>query len=169
MDSTLEARLAAQEGDAKMLASTEPHEGFSNTRALLEELAAAQEWALLREHAQRHVDSLDPAAAIHAKRMLALGLAHSDEATDKETAIELYRSLSGDESTEFTDVGNLVTLLIDADGFDEAKAVVLDGIVKFPAKADYYSEMGQRIVEATGDRLFRQQMETALTERGKGD
>ncbi len=172
MDSALESRLAVQEEEAKMLASTELQEDFSHTVILLKELAAAGEWKLLRDRAKRHVDSLNPTVAIHAKRMLALGLAHSDEATDKKKAIDIFRSLTKDQSTEFTDAGNLAILLMEVmkdDSLEEAKTLVLDGIRKFPVKADYYSDIGQRIVEATGDRHFRQQIEIVVSERGKGD
>jgi hypothetical protein len=168
-DSALNVRLAAQENDARMLANAEPCESFPHTGALLTELAAAQDWDLLREHAQRHVDSPVPAVAIQAKRMLALSLAHSDVAADKKTAINLYQSLAGSDSAEISDVGNLATLLIEAGQMNEAKAAVLDGIGKFPEKADYFFGIGQKIVEATGDRNFRKHMEAAITERGKHD
>lgn len=170
VDSELESRLAILEGDAKRLANTEPHDGFSHTVILLKELADAKEWALLRDRAQSHIDSPDPTIAIHAKRMLALGLAYSEEAIDKKMAIEIYRLLTNDQSTEFTDAGNLAILLMEVMGnesLEEAKAVVLNGISKFPSKADYYVEIGQRIVEATGDKDFRQQLESAVAERGK--
>jgi len=167
---TLKARLAEQENDAQMLAAAEPSEFFSHTGALLAELAAAQDWGPMREQARRHLDSPDLPVAIQAKRMLALGLAHSDEAADKQAAIELYRSLPQDASAEISDAGNLATLLIDVGRMDEAKAAVLGGIGKFPAKAvDYFFEIGQKIVEATGDRTFRKQMEAAIAERGKRD
>jgi predicted MPP superfamily phosphohydrolase len=169
-DSALAARLAVQEEDSKKLANTEPHEGFSHTIILLKELATAKEWILLRDRSQRHTDSPDPTVAIHAKRMLALGLAHSDEATDKKAAIEIYRRLTEQTSTDFTDAGNLAILLMDGpkdESRAEAKALVLDGIRKYPIKADYYYDIGQRIVEATGDRSFRQQIEILVKERGK--
>ncbi len=168
-DPALKGRLAAQENDAQMLASTEPPQSFSHASALLTELVSTQDWVLLREHAQRHLDSPDRAVALQAKRMLALSLAHSDDAADKETAIALYRSLAGDESAESIDAGNLATLLIEAGELEEAKVAVIDGIGKFPAKADYFSGIGQKIVEATGDRTFRKQMEAAVAERGKRD
>jgi hypothetical protein len=170
IDSALESRLAIQEKDAKMLANAEPNEGFSHTFVLLNELAGAEEWALLRDRAQRHIDSPNPAVAIHAKRMLALGLAHSEEAVDKKMAIEICRLLTKDQSTEFTDAGHLAILLMEVmsnDSLEEAKAVVLNAISKFPLKADYYVEIGQRIVEATGDKNFRRQLDSAVAERGK--
>ena len=125
---------------------------------------------MLREHAQRYVDSTDPAVAIQAKRMLALSLAHSYAASDKEAAVELYRSLAGDDSAEISDTGNLATLLIEEGHMDEAKAAVLGGIGKFAAdRTDYFFQIGQKIVEATGDRNFRREMEGAIAERGKRD
>jgi predicted MPP superfamily phosphohydrolase/uncharacterized protein (DUF924 family) len=164
-DSALKDRLTEQESDAQMLASTEPRKLFSFTGDLLLELADAQEWDLLREHAQRHVDSPDPTIVMQAKRMLALSFAHSFEAADKENSIKLYRTLVEDEAAEISDTGNLATLLIETGKFDEAKTVLLDGIGRFPAKADYFSELGQKIVEMTGDRKFRKKMETATAEK----
>jgi hypothetical protein len=101
--------------------------------------------------------------------MLALSLANSGEAADKETAIGIYRSLAGAEAAEPSDAGNLATLLIDGGNYEEAKSVVFEGIKRFPAKANYLSEIGQRIVEAKGDKDFREQMRAAIAERGKRD
>ncbi len=167
-DSALKDRLTAQQDDAQMLAGAEPTDSFFHTGALLAELADAHEWGLLREQAQRHLASPDPTVAIQARRMLALGLAHSDETADKEAAIKLYLSMTEDESAEISDFGILATLLIDARRMVEAKAVVFGGIAKFPAnRADYFLQIGQRIVEATGDRIFREQMKAAIAERGR--
>jgi len=166
----VKARIAEHENDAQTLATAEPRESFSHTSALLAELAAAREWDQLRAQAERHVDSTDGAVSLQAKRMLALSLAHSEEAADKATATALYRSLIQEASPEPTDAGNLATLLIDAGSFEEAKRAVLDGIEKFPAKAaDYFSQIGLRIVDATGDREFRKQLEAAVAARGKRD
>jgi hypothetical protein len=167
-DTTLKGRLDAQERDAEELARTTPPGSFSHTSELLKGLAAAQEWVLLREQAQRHLDSSDLVIAILARRMLALSLANSGEAADKETAIGIYR-LAGAEAAEPSDAGNLATLLIDGGNYEEAKSVVFEGIKRFPAKANYLSEIGQRIVEAKGDKDFREQMRAAIAERGKRD
>lgn len=171
-DSELKSRLAVQEKDAKSLANAQPHEGFSHTTLLLQELADDGEWELLRGRAQRHMDSPDPTVAIHAKRMLALSLAHSEKATDKKMAIQIYRSLTSDRSTDFTDAGNLAILLMEVigdDGLEEAKKVLLNGIGTFPLKASYYLEIGHMIVKQTGDKNFRRQLESAVEERGKSD
>ena len=107
--------------------------------------------------------------ALQAKRLLALSLANSDETVDKEAAIELYRSLTGAESAEPSDAGNLATLLFEASNLDDARTVVLLGIRKFPTQADYFAAIGHKIVEATGDKDFRKQMEAAISERDEGD
>jgi len=165
----LKARLADQEKDARMLAEAEPQKGFSHTGALLAELAAAHDWDLLREQAARHLESPDRTVAIQARRMLALGLAQSEEAADRAAATELYRSLAKEGLAEAADVGNLATLLVDAGSFDEARVVLLDGVGKFGADAPGgFLEIGQRIVEATGDREFRKELE-AIAARGRRD
>lgn len=166
----LRARLAEQESDAQTLASAGPREPFSHTGALLAELAATQDWGLLREQAERHLDSPDRTVAIQAKRMLALSLAHSEEPADKATAIDLYRSMTKGDSLEASDAGNIATLLIEAESFEEAKAIVLNGIETFAAKAtEYFFQIGLKIVETSGDRKFRKQLEEAAQARGKRD
>jgi 3',5'-cyclic AMP phosphodiesterase CpdA len=167
--SAVNTRLADYEKDAQMLAAAEPSKSFSHTAALLVELAEVQEWAHLREHAQRHLDSPDPGVASLAKRMLAFGLANSDEAADKAAAIEIYRSLVRDASDDIQDVGNLANLLMETGSIPDAKVAIIEGIRKFPVnRAGYLAEIGQKIVEATGDRGFREQMEDTIAERGKG-
>lgn len=161
-DQTLKDRLDAYEDDAQVLARSAKPMLFSHTNALLSELAEAQDWVLLREQAQRHKFSSDRAVATLATRMLALSLANSDETSDKETAIELYQTLVVDESTKFTDVGNLAILLIHVENFNKVRVLLLEGIKKFPVKADYFFEIGQKLIEATGDKDFRKQMETGI-------
>jgi len=166
----LEVRLNALERDALAIATAEPLASFSYAGALLAELAGAHEWDLLRVQAERHVDSADRPVAVQAKRMLALSLAHSPDAADQATATGIYQTLIQENLSEAIDIGNLVTLLVNASNFKEAKLVTLDSIEKFPAKAaDYLFEVGLRIVEATGDRGFRKQLEAAVAARGKRD
>ena len=166
----LKTRLDEQEKDARVIATAEPQASFSHTTALLEELAGAHEWGLLRAQAERNMDSSDRPVALHAKRMLALTLAHSQEASDKAAATQLYQSLIQEDPTNATDAGNLATLLINTGSFEEAKRAVLDGIEKFPAKAaGYFSQIGLMIVDATGDREFRKKLEAAVAARGKRD
>lgn len=168
-DAPLGARLDAQEDDSRLLASTTPASSSAHTSALLSELADAQDWTALRELAERHSSSPDTTIAKVAKRMLALALANSQEVSDKDTAITLYQSLIDDSVSDATDFGNLATLLIASGRMDEARPTVLAGINKFPKRADYFGDIGHRIVESTGDKEFRQQIETALAGKGIDD
>lgn len=168
-DTSLKDRLDGQENDARVLANTEPLSAFSHSIRLLTDLAEAHEWELLRLQSLRHMDSADSAVRILAERMLALSLANSSETEDKRSAIGLYRSLTGARLAETSDAGNLATLLFETGNFDEAKTVVLDGIRAFPAQADYFAEIGQKIVDATGDRKFRKQIEAAISERDQSE
>ena len=94
IDSTLRERIATYDEDSRLLTINEPHETFSHTLDLLSELASDREWSNLREQAERRLDSVDPTVSVQAKRMLALAFANSYETTDKEKAIQNYRSLS---------------------------------------------------------------------------
>lgn len=166
----VKSRLSELENDAQMLAVEKLPEASSHAVSLLRQLAAEHDWELLREQAERHLKSPVKSVAIQAKRMLALSLAHSSETDDKTAAIELYRSLVGDVPSEISDASNLAMLLIETGGFDEAKATVLKGIRTFALKqVDHLFEIGQRIVEATGDREFRGKMQAVIADRGTSD
>lgn len=165
----LKTRLTDLERDAQAIAATQPQRSLSHTGVLLEEIAAAGEWALLRTQAERHVDSNEPTLALQAKRMLALSLGRSRQVADKATAISLYESLIRTASPEAMDEGNLAILLTEAGRFDEAKSAVLDGIERFPAKTAYFSEIGLKVVSETGDKDFRKQLNAAVEARGKND
>ena len=170
-DADLKGRLDDREKDSKAMSAAERQQPtFSHTLALLAELAEAREWPELRAQAERHANSSDPTVAVQAKRMLALSLANSTETADKQMAAGLYRSLLQEDPTEPSNAGNLVKLLIDAGGFDEAQRVVLAGIGAHPAKmASYFRETGLLIVAATGNREFRRELEAALEARNKRD
>ena len=47
-------------------------------------------------------------------------------------------------------------------GIDDAGTEILYGIKSFPAKKGYFSEIGQEIVEASGNRELRWQIEAAI-------
>ena len=166
----MKARFAEREHDAQMLAAVEPQRPFAYTISLFEQLAADQEWTLLREQAERHATSSDRAIAIPARRMLAFSLAQSDEAGDRGRAVEIYGSLVAEGAAEPRDQGNLATLLIGAERFDEAKATLLDGIGRYPGDAsEYFVSIGLRLVEVTGDRAFRETLVATKAKRGTSD
>ena len=161
------ARMDEQQQDALLLATGESHSSFFHTTDLLRELADAHEWETLREQAERHADTADPTLAAQANRMLALALANSPDAADKASAIERYRSLVDSASSDPTDVGNLATLLMETGFPEQAKAALLQGVAMCPpACLDYLAETGHRIVAATGDRNFREQLRVAVAEKG---
>ena len=164
-DPSLRERLEEHDRDVRRLSKSEPLKGHSHTLGLLADLAAAQEWHLLREQAERHANSAFPSVATQAKRMLAFTLANSDEPLDKDAAIGYYRSLAGSESAEFSDIGNLAILLADSGCMDDAAKTVFQGIQMFPEKSSYFLEIGQRVVGATGNRELRMQIENVI--RGK--
>jgi predicted phosphodiesterase len=158
--SDLYARLQDHERDAQTMATAESQEAASHTVLLLIELAQAQDWALLRSQAERHIASADPAVAIQARRMFALALAQSREPSDKMEAIDQYESLVSDGSANVSDLAALALLLADAGRYDAAKAALQNGIRRFPPEeSSGLVEIGLRIVEATGDREFRKELE----------
>jgi predicted MPP superfamily phosphohydrolase len=164
----LKQRLADLEKDAQTIATTDTTSAFSNTLYLLDELAVAHDWALLRVQAARHLNSTDQTLALHAKRLIALSLAHSTEASDKASAVAHYQALIHESTSLPTDNGNLANLFLEMERFDDAKSVILEGIEKFPPSAtEYFSPIGLRIAEAAGDRTFRQQLHAAIEARGK--
>ncbi|MHB1606427.1 MAG: metallophosphoesterase family protein [Leptospirales bacterium] len=163
----LKSRLGALEQDARAIAKTIPQSAFSHTVMLLKDIAADQDWTQLRVQSERHLDSTDAELASKAKRFLALALSHSGEAAERARSISLYQSIVEEENAELSDVAILATLLIGTRRYEEAKHAVLGGIAKFPDRGAAFSEIGQRIVEATEDREFRDQMAQAVKVRRK--
>ncbi len=164
----LKARLDEQERDALRLAGAETSSPFAHTTALLRELADAHEWNVLREQAERHAEADDRALATEARRMLALALANSPQRADKEAAIALYRTLAESDAPDPSDAGNLATLLTETGAHDDAGEALLRGIaICPPERLDYLAQIGHRIVEATGNREFRDQLRTAIAGRGQ--
>ena len=161
-DSTLLNRFESRERESRMLAENEPMESFSHNLDLLEDLAKAQEWDSLREHARRRLSVGKQKAAIQVRRVLALALSHSSETADKEEAIEYYRALAESSEGVFSDIGNLAILLSDTGKPADAGSLILQGIEVFPEKTPYFYEIGQAIISATGDRELRLRIENAI-------
>jgi hypothetical protein len=158
-------KLVERNAYARALAGVEPQEPFSHTLALLRELAAEHDWEALREQAERHLDTSDPAVATEARRMLALSLAQSPDATDKARSVETYRALTESGQASATDFAALASLLTAATDYEGAKAVLMTGMEKFPDSASGFLAVGQTIVEATGDRAFRDELNARQTGR----
>lgn len=155
-------RLKDYNSDLQSGQDTEVQLPFSHTQTLLCDLANEGEWTLLRETAQKHLNSSFLPLAVSAKRMLAFALAQSDVEADKRQATEHYKSLVASDSADASDIGALAALLYDAGHADEAIAHLVAGIKKSPEKATHYAEFGHRIVEGTGNLDFRNQIENAM-------
>jgi hypothetical protein len=157
-DPGLRKKLEEREADARALAGVEPLQPFAHTLTLLRDLAADQDWQTLRRQAERYVDSPERAVAIESQRMLALCLSQSTEAADKRRAVELYSVISADEFAVAADFAVLASLLAEIDDNETAKRTILSGMKRFPDAVEGFSAVGQKIVEATGDRTFRDKL-----------
>jgi hypothetical protein len=166
-DPSLQARLEGQDADARSLAAVGPSELFSHTRDLWKDLADDHEWDLLRKHVEQHISSTDETLALPARRMLSLALASSGKHNDRRRAIEIYRELVEADSPEPTDAINLARTLVELDQAEDAKTVLLDAIRRCSvSESDRLGDVGQAIVEAAGDKKFRDQLKAAIAERG---
>jgi predicted phosphodiesterase len=167
-DSGLAARVSGHDGDVRRLLASQPKVTYAVD--LLADLAAAQEWDLLRQQAERQLDSPNPAVVVQARRMMALALAHGSEDADKQEAIRQYRALIADGAEEVADRVRQVALLHGVGDFDEAKRLVLESLGLSPpsALADLLN-LGHQLVADTGDRSFRLDLEAALAQRENHD
>lgn len=168
----LRARLADQEQEAKILADAERanRKAPSYAIALLTDIADAGDWLLLREYAERHLESPDRRVAGYARRMLAYGLAHSADPADKLKAVSLYKSAIAEGQGSAADIRNLARLLIERSDFSEAKDLILRAIrEQGDAGSSALHEIGLSLVESTGDRDFRRQLDAAIAARDGRD
>ncbi|MEZ5489046.1 MAG: metallophosphoesterase [Gammaproteobacteria bacterium] len=154
----LREKLAERESDAQILSGVEPCQPFSHTLKLLRELAADHDWDALRSQAERHLDSPVTTIAMEARRMLALSLSQSPDNVEKTRAVEIYNRLVEGEAANAADYAHLASLLIDKIDYEAAKVALFDGIKKFPENERAYLQIGQAIVEATGDRKLRDEL-----------
>lgn len=167
-EAVLANRLAQQDTDVRSLFVAQPKVSFAVD--LFADLVQSQEWELLAEQSRRHIENPDAMTQRQARRMLALALAHSAEASDRHEAVRAYEALIHNGLAEAQDRGNLATLLLGLDRAKEAKTVVLQAIAASSRESfELFNGIGQRIVGQTGDREFRKQLEAAIAERGGHD
>lgn len=164
-DSHLRDRLASREAEARALAGAKPVRSFTHTLTLLRTLAEEQDWGLLREQAGRHLEAADAEVAMEAKRMLALAFANSDDAGDNSKAVTVYREIVDDGSATAEDVAALASVLTGAGEYELAKETLLGALKRFPGDAGRFLSIGHAVVEATGDRDFRDEL-TAWQRKG---
>ena len=130
-------------------------EPLRHTVDLLLDLAQADDWDRARELAERTICMSEGRSRASIARILAVCLARSTEADDRYRAIELYSDLVQSEQVEAGDWGALATLKIELGSYDEAKAVIRDGIKRFRNQSHAFVQIGMRLVQESGDREFR--------------
>lgn len=150
--------LASRDRNARALAGIEPVRPLAHTITLMDRLAQDEDWPALRDVAERNASASDPGVAIHARRMIALALAHSSEPDDRKQSARVYNALIEEERAKADDFAALAILRLNEKDVDGAKAALRAGIETFPDAAAGYQELGQRIVEETGDRAFRDEL-----------
>ena len=161
-DPGLRTRLEQQDDDARLMAVAEPASIVGHTSGLFAELAAAGDWDLLQEQASRHLASTDSLRAAQAKRFFALALANSEDSHHWREAAAVYKSLLATGLAQPTDAVNLATLLFEIGDMDDAKVAVLRGTTRWPEAGTQLRQVGQRIIEATADREFRDELMAGL-------
>jgi hypothetical protein len=164
-DSGLRQKLDERERDARALGKVEPLGSFEHTLVLLDSLRDDGDWDGLRELSERLIESPVPEVTLKARRMLALCLGRSTERSHHERAIELLRQIDADGASEGGDIAMLATILLRIEDYSAAKDAVLSGIAAFPSNVGGFAEIGMKIVEATGDHEFRNQLNTSRAGR----
>jgi hypothetical protein len=165
-DDKLAERLKQLEADVMAFAAAERTAPRSYAEDLLRDLAHAQDWSSLREHAERHADSSDSVLAHNATRMLALSLANSEVAQERLNALEQYLAIAATAAADYTDHGNAARLALNLKKPEFAKEVILSGLKRFPNQSHYFIELGLTVVSDTGDRGFRDQLLRMGASRG---
>ena len=118
-------------------------------------MISTDNWNDARKLAERTIDVSEGASRVKVARALALCLARSTETSDKIRAAELYAEVVDSEHGEPGDWGGLATILAELDRCDEAKGAIRDGIKRFPDRSRAFVEIGMRLVQACGNRDFR--------------
>ena len=130
-------------------------EPLRHTVDLLVDLVGMDDWDGARDLAERTIDVSEGASRVRVARILALCLARSTEERDKTRAVELYREAMESEEAEPGDCGALALLMSELGRYEEAKEVIGAGMRRFPDQTQAFVETGMTIVQASGDRGFR--------------
>ena len=162
-DPELWERLLAYDADARDLVSGSSSVKESYSDSLFAELTEEGEWHALREMCERHLrQGGDLNRETVPLRYYGLALSNSLETLDKSEATEVYRELSNRHDPDHTDFGNLALLLLESGDYEDAKRAVVSGIQEFPHETAYFGNIGQKIVEESGDRKFRARLNEVL-------
>ena len=130
-------------------------ESLRHTVDLLVDLVGTDDWDGARDLAERTIGVSEGTSRVSVARILAFCLARSTEEDDKFRAVELFSEVVESEQAEPGDWGALATLKTELSSYDEAKAVIRNGIGRFPNQSQVFVEIGMRLVQECGDREFR--------------
>ena len=130
-------------------------EPLRHTVGLLVDLMEADDLDSARHLAERTIDVSEGTSRVVVARILALCLARSTEEQDRSRAAELYEEVVESEQAEPGDWGALATLKTELRSYDEAQAAIRNGIERFPNQSQGFVEIGMRLVEEYGDKVFR--------------
>ncbi len=140
---------------------------FRFTLSLLDDLRDQGDWEELRELADRCSSASDSAVSARGKRSLALCYVRSTEQVELKRAKDLYEELIKSEHGEAEDFAALATLLANDRLYSDARVILKQGISKFPEKIGGFLEIGMKIVAATGDVKFREELRNFRNRVGK--
>ena len=163
----LREQMLMRNYDAAGLGGAADATPFQHTLDLLEDLLAQGDWEGLRELAERCCKLENPAVAAKGKRALALCHARYSDQDDRLSAMCLYRELTLSGYGEAGDWAALATMLTDDGHHEGAKAAAKEGIRMFPGKVEGFVEVGMKIVTATGDIGFRDELRMHRAEEGE--
>jgi predicted phosphodiesterase len=155
--------LLEYERGSGALATSEPTQRPNYANEVMQDLAEAQDWIALRQYAERYLDSGNHESSVLAGRMLALSLAHSSELSDRQMATERFSELLSSPYGVVADACHLTALLLNEDRAEEAKAIVSRALKQFIPAPRELIEIGQRVVQATGDRDLRQRLSAPVS------
>jgi len=153
-NSDLANRVRQHDADIRNKIAAQPDVSYGIE--VLNDLAASRDWALLREQATRQLASMNAEVRAHARRMLGVALANSEDDAGRREAIEHYRLMMKENVADAADRLRLATLLNNVGDVEQAKRLVLESLSLVPhAARDPYFQLGNRIVSDTGDKEFR--------------
>ena len=161
-NSGLQEQLILRNTVATKLAGGEDNTPYHHTLSRIDDLVAQEDWEGLRVLAERCCKLNNAVVAARGKRALALCFARNTERDDRLRSIKLYRELTESKYSEAEDWAALATMMMYEGKHEEAKTAVQDGMHAFPGKTRGFVDVGMKIVEATGDIEFRNELRNYL-------
>lgn len=150
--------LEVRDEEAKTYARTEGIGATHFTVETLRDVRRSDDFATLKQLANRHTDDPNPEVRREALRGLALVHARSPIEADRDRAVSLLSEVCDSPQSEVEDFVTLIQLLINRNQVEVAKDRLRSAFKKFPEKSDGFAEIGMTLVTLTGDRAFRDEL-----------